>query len=313
MADLGLAHVDKVKEPGAINALHGDDGGGGGGGGGGSGGAQIEWTPAGGTPAYMAPGVIREWVKAKGLTGLLEAAMIDGPAAAAAAAAALGAQPQESSLAAVARLAPAGDSADGDGDDGGGGGGGGGGTAAAIAAAQVSRRTLWVTAVPVDGDDDDVLTEDGKAAGDGGGEEGKRQVAEPTYMKHVRAAEASKRTSRPSTGPGGIAWHAPDAYAFACIMWEVFTLRPLWGGKNSLEIWTAVQRGERPAVRAAEVTAAPQEFAQAYVRLMTACWAQNPTERPQMDVVVHQLDRFRGKLLRRIHKHSRNRKKWTTR
>ena len=116
------------------------------------------------------------------------------------------------------------------------------------------------------------------------------------------------RTRRPSH-----AWHAPDCYAFACIMWEVFTVRPLWAGKSSRGIWTAGQRGERPAVRAGEITAAPAEIAQGYVRLMTSLWDPNPVERPPMRLVLTKLDRLRGKLLRSLHRSSRDRKKWTTR
>ena len=143
-------------------------------------------------------------------------------------------------------------------------------------------RTLWVTALPVGGGDNDNDDDD---EGGGGGDS-----REPTFMGHFRAAR-EQAAARPA---GGRAWHGTDGYALSCIMWEVFTLRPLWAGQGIIEIWRSVQRGARPTIRAEEMAAAPRAIAEGYVALMRELWAHRPEDRPTMEAVMRRLDGLTG-------------------
>ena len=245
VADLGLARFDnpfdKVLEANALAAVHGDSYGAAGGGPDGSPDTSPDhFSAAGGTPAYMAPDVVTDWLKFKDLAGLL-----DGAGAVQAAEAVPVATPStpESSLDGVnlpPQLERQHDSE----------------------VAQRQRRTLWVTALPVGG-------------GSGGGS-GDGRV--PAYMAHVTVTEKKR------------AWHGADAYALACIMHEIFTLRPLWAHLGILEIWQAVVSGGRPEISAAEMEAAPKEIAEGYVALMRDLWAHRPVDRPTMEVAMQRLD-----------------------
>ena len=138
------------------------------------------------------------------------------------------------------------------------------------------RRTLWLTAMHVDRD----------GGGDTPSNNSSDQTPEYMHARRRSLSSASKRT-----------WHGADCYAFACILWEVFALRPLWAESNGvakgcLEIWRTIQCGGRPTLLASEIASAPREIGEGYVRLMKALWAQLPEDRPTMDEVVQTLDRI---------------------
>ena len=94
--------------------------------------------------------------------------------------------------------------------------------------------------------------------------------------------------------PLGI-WHAPDAYAFGIVLWEVLTLSDPWFHTVNTtreavrDMWAGVQRGWRPVVPEAAVAAAPDGF----VPLMRELWAQDPVARPTF---AEALTRLRGML-----------------
>ena len=89
-------------------------------------------------------------------------------------------------------------------------------------------------------------------------------------------------------------WHAPDSYAFACVMWEVLTLRKLWAGQtNTHDLWRAVCAGERPEIQHEEVTSAPED----YVALMRDLWSQDLKARPTFPQAVDRLDAMRKRAM----------------
>ena len=72
-------------------------------------------------------------------------------------------------------------------------------------------------------------------------------------------------------------WHSVDAFAFGVVLWQVLRLcGPPWKGLKLKEMWMRVQRGERPAITAADVDSAPE----GYVALMRELWHQDPVARP---------------------------------
>ena len=87
-------------------------------------------------------------------------------------------------------------------------------------------------------------------------------------------------------------WHAPDAFAFGVVLWECLTLRSPWKSVRSIrDMWTRVQRGERPAVTADEEASAPE----GYVALMRELWAQDPVARPTFAEAWRRLKAIRAR------------------
>ena len=87
--------------------------------------------------------------------------------------------------------------------------------------------------------------------------------------------------------PLGI-WHAPDAYSFGIILWQVLTTSGApWEGLDKMDIWMRVQQGKRPPVTEADETCAPE----GYVALMRELWHQDPVKRPTF---AEALQRLRG-------------------
>ena len=69
------------------------------------------------------------------------------------------------------------------------------------------------------------------------------------------------------------------------MFFEIVTCRTPWGNLSAMEAWRSCSRGERPRVRRAERDEAPPEF----LKLMEACWAQDPIERPEIKAIVKRL------------------------
>ena len=128
----------------------------------------------------------------------------------------------------------------------------------------LSRRRLWFSAISVD----DLSESPDQSA-----------ARKKTTLSLTPINEAPKK--RPP-------WHAPDAYAFAVILWQLLTLREPWDGLDIMGsdgMWARVLRGERPAVRAADAEGAPPRF----VALMTDCWRHDAAARPTFDATLNLL------------------------
>ena len=90
-------------------------------------------------------------------------------------------------------------------------------------------------------------------------------------------------------------WHAPDAYAFGVIMWEILTLRRPWAGLPTVEVWARVQAGERPQLGTLELSRAAQApFG--YIRLMHDMWAQRPQDRPTFKAALGRLQQLMSRV-----------------
>ena len=110
-----------------------------------------------------------------------------------------------------------------------------------------------------------------------------------TLMANVNQA-ALRRHQRSSLSSGRkvSTWHAPDAYSFGVIMWEILTLKVPWEGFAMRDIWTRVKKGERPPLTAEDEASAPE----GYVALLKQLWAQDPVERPTFEAAFGQLRRM---------------------
>ena len=234
---------------------------------------EIAWSSVGGTPPYMAPDVVTEYISQHNLSGF-------------------------SSLESVRQVLteiPH----------------DGAGSSESMRSRSRSRRSVdynepppipnadtavvrqsWVSVVEVSQDDIVVAESLGRT---------KRQT--PDYIAAVAAAASREeketggsRRQRRSSGSSSRArllnsWHAPDAYAYGVIMWEVLTLRIPWsehggfGMRSFKKMWTKVRRGERPKVHKDEVRRAPEKF----MHLLNRMWAQNPVARPTFDEALRHL------------------------
>ena len=111
-----------------------------------------------------------------------------------------------------------------------------------------------------------------------------------TFVDPKQFLDAAGRVVPDDGGPGGgnkkrralNTWHAPDAYAFGVIMWEILSLRKPWAGLKMAKMWRRVQAGKRPEVQAHERAAAPA----AYVALLERNWAQDGASRPMFEESV---------------------------
>ena len=118
--------------------------------------------------------------------------------------------------------------------------------------------------------------------------DGRRQRAREDAAQQLerRQQEGSNESSTPSGGKRSLAtWHAPDSYAFGVVLWELLTLEQPWEGMGANEMWLRVQRGERPALTAADVDGAPE----GYVALMRELWHQDPVARPTFAEALQRL------------------------
>jgi len=89
----------------------------------------------------------------------------------------------------------------------------------------------------------------------------------------------------PEVVRGKIYTNKADVYSFGIIMWENLTCQTPFNDKNNVfEIMSDVEAGARPMIPHNE---APKE----YVSLMQACWAGEPTKRPDFDTVLDVLEK----------------------
>ena len=171
---------------------------------------MITWTARGGTPQYMAPATIAEWIRT------------------------------------------------------GGGGGGGGGKEGGEGDSGGFRSSKWMSATLVSSQQEP--------------EDDEKDEPDNTAASAVTIHTKRKLNT----------FHAPDAYAFAIIMWELLTLQRPWKGMTIEEIWDAVQKGGRPEVSPEEKRGAPPE----YELLMQACWSHDGATRPTFSNVVADLEKI---------------------
>ena len=83
---------------------------------------------------------------------------------------------------------------------------------------------------------------------------------------------------------GKVYTNKADVYSFGIIMWENLTCQTPFNDKNNVfEIMSDVEAGARPLIPHND---APAE----YVSLMQACWAGEPTRRPDFDTVLQELE-----------------------
>ena len=88
------------------------------------------------------------------------------------------------------------------------------------------------------------------------------------------------------SGGGARCGAAVDVYAFAIVAWHVLTRRAPWAGDDEISIMTAVREGERPAWPDGHLDKylddgpAGLEVRLGLVKLVLACWAQQPEARP---------------------------------
>jgi len=80
---------------------------------------------------------------------------------------------------------------------------------------------------------------------------------------------------------------ASDVYSFGVVTWEIFTLGEApWATLSPVEAVLAVATGSR--------LARPERCSEDIYAMMTACWAENPVDRPQWMVLNRELDRMLG-------------------
>eukprot|EP00055_Hartaetosiga_balthica_P016027 m.98859 g.98859 ORF g.98859 m.98859 type:complete len:1251 (-) comp9023_c2_seq2:133-3885(-) len=105
--------------------------------------------------------------------------------------------------------------------------------------------------------------------------------------------EVDSRTMTKNVGT--LLWSAPevhqgsdyslsaDVYSFGIVMWEVYTRElPFEHLRTPWEIRTAIIDGERPAI--------PKHISSDIKILMERCWAQNATERPSFNDILHKIN-----------------------
>ena len=86
-------------------------------------------------------------------------------------------------------------------------------------------------------------------------------------------------------------WHAPDAFAFGIICWQMLTLQRPWRRVSREAMWTRVRRGQRPPVTEEDEAGAPE----GYVALMRELWHQDPVERPTFAEALRRLRAMVGR------------------
>lgn len=104
----------------------------------------------------------------------------------------------------------------------------------------------------------------------------------PAYMAPETVVNLAKNTHRYG--------QAVDIYAYAIIMYESLELHPAWIEKKYTHlIFQSVEEGDRPPVK----TSAPKPE---YMKLMRACWVQDPEARPAFNAILDTIREIRGVL-----------------
>eukprot|EP00887_Chlorella_sp_A99_P004769 scaffold4.g4769.t1 len=135
------------------------------------------------------------------------------------------------------------------------------------------------------------------------------KVADFNLSKIIDPGDSNKRLQRSIT-PGAMnvtnpRWQAPellrgeeatqasDIYAAGMLLWELLTWEIPFAKTSVFLIASQVQSGQRPPVPPPEQLPGPDNFAfqglGAYLDLMHACWAQDPTVRPTFQQVADAL------------------------
>ncbi|PRW32608.1 rRNA methyltransferase mitochondrial [Chlorella sorokiniana] len=103
------------------------------------------------------------------------------------------------------------------------------------------------------------------------------------------AVPSNPRWLAPEVLQGERATSASDTFAFAVLLWELLTWQLPWGGMDPFQIRRAVLAGMRPELPPFEALpgagAASMTGLDAYCRLMRACWASDPRQRPGLEPV----------------------------
>jgi serine/threonine protein kinase len=81
-----------------------------------------------------------------------------------------------------------------------------------------------------------------------------------------------------------------DVYAFAMVIFETITRQMPWSGMHQGQIVFNCMMGKRPPLPTSAAAVTRQEAGKLLYKLMTACWVQDPANRPNFEQVVAQLD-----------------------
>ncbi|GJP44618.1 hypothetical protein CLOM_g3991 [Closterium sp. NIES-68] len=73
-----------------------------------------------------------------------------------------------------------------------------------------------------------------------------------------------------------------DVYSFGVVLWELSTMQRPWRGLNAMQVVGAVGFQQRRLV-------IPGSVDPAVSKVIGACWAEKPSERPSFSEIVHEL------------------------
>jgi len=118
-------------------------------------------------------------------------------------------------------------------------------------------------------------------------------------FSRLRENNASKGLTKSTTGP--VKWMAPEAirrrlyssksdvFSFGTLLYEIFVGRLPWDGRDNVEVMFEVCSGGRMDLQSAQLPGGLRE-------LIEACWAQEPSDRPDMASVHETLSNLHAEL-----------------